>query len=287
LQLEGCEGDWCFTSTQCEAGFQGEHMTDEYIWRYCDPATDNRDLWRLLKSGPTPKIASSQKLNATLLIDLHDEEDPRIVMCKSATGTCRPILSCPPTRTSWTPTAIMVDDTNDLVLVGDSKNLEIHAFDFEGTVIHSISSPKATTALASRPGAFVPLTDVALTTASPTTTSPIIFMATGFSDRFGEPATADVDFSNFAIKATGDVSASESNVVLTKTITGAVSRGEEGEVNFIVDVSKAGEWTFSLVDVFNEEFVRERSARKRCGLLPTAAANHRCLKKCRCFHSRY
>jgi hypothetical protein len=88
-----------------------------------------------------------------------------------------------------------------------------------------------------------------------------------------------VDFSNFAIKATGDVSSSssESNVVITKTISGTVTQGEGGEVNFTVDVREAGEWEFSLVDVFNGEYVRERSDCKRCFLLLPAAATRRCL----------
>ncbi|GMI53576.1 hypothetical protein TeGR_g4794 [Tetraparma gracilis] len=100
------------------------------------------------------------------------------------------------------------------------------------------------------------MSDVSLTTASLTTTSPITFAATGFNDRFGEPLATDVDFSNFAIKATGDVSSSssESNVVITKTISGTVTQGEGGEVKFTVDVRNAGEWEFSLVDVFSDEY---------------------------------
>jgi hypothetical protein len=147
----------------------------------------------------------------------------------------------------------MVDEANALVLVGDSENLEIHAFDVGGNVVHSIDSPLVVTALASKPGIFAPLAEVSLTTASLTTMSPITFAATGFNDRFGEPLATDVDFSNFAIKATGDVSSSESNVVITKTISGAVSQREGGEIKFAVDVPDAGEWIFSLVDVFNSE----------------------------------
>ncbi|GMI24188.1 hypothetical protein TeGR_g9544, partial [Tetraparma gracilis] len=148
----------------------------------------------------------------------------------------------------------MVDDANDLVLVGDSKNLEIHAFDFEGNVVHSIDSPLVMAALAFRPGVFAPLSEVSLTSVSITTTSPITFTATGFKDRFGKPLATDVDFSNFAIKVTGDVSSSESNVVLTKTISGDEPQGEEGAVWFAVDVPNAGEWTFSLVDVFGSGY---------------------------------
>ena len=40
----------------------------------------------------------------------------------------------------------MVDEANALVLVGDSENLEIHAFDFEGNLVHSIDSPLVVTA---------------------------------------------------------------------------------------------------------------------------------------------
>ena len=57
----------------------------------------------------------------------------------------------------------------DLVLVGDSGNLKVHAFDFEGNVVHTIVLPLIATALAFRPGIFAPLSDVSLTTASPTT----------------------------------------------------------------------------------------------------------------------
>jgi hypothetical protein len=120
--------------------------------------------------------------------------------------------------------------------------------------VHSIELPLSTTSLAYKPGLSVPLSSVSLATASLTTTSPIIFTASSFFDRLGQelPATS-VDISNFAIKATGDVSSSESNVVITKTISGDVSQAEGGEVKFAVDVPNAGQWTFSLVDVFNEE----------------------------------
>ncbi|GMI24787.1 hypothetical protein TeGR_g6246, partial [Tetraparma gracilis] len=148
----------------------------------------------------------------------------------------------------------MTDDTNRLVIVGDSKNREIHAFDFEGNVVHSIDSRLITTSLAFKPGVFVSLSTVSLTSLSITTTSPITFAATGFNDRSGKPLATDVDFSNFAIKATSDVSSSESDVVLTKTISGTVSRGEGGEITFAVAVPNVGQWTFSLVDVFNDEY---------------------------------
>jgi hypothetical protein len=230
--------------------------------------------------GPTPKIVSSLKLGVALLIDVHDDREPKVLSCGNGED-CTTFIDCPSTRTSWAPTTIMVDDANDLVLVGDSKNLEIHAFDFEGNVVHSIDSPLVMAALAFRPGVFAPLSEVSLTSVSITTTSPITFTATGFKDRFGKPLATDVDFSNFAIKATGDVSSSESNVVLTKTISGDEPQGEEGAVWFAVDVPNAGEWTFSLVDVFGSGYVREERDCEGCLLLLPAAATRRCLT-CRC-----
>ena len=138
--------------------------------------------------------------------------------------------------------------------------------------------------LAFKPGAFAPLSDVSLTTTSLTTMSPVTFLATGVIDRFGEPLTTDLDFSNFAIKATADIS-SEVNVVTIKTVTGTVSQVDGGEVIFSVNATNAGSWNFSLVDAFSSKYVRERSVSQDFLLLP-AVATRRCLT-CRCFHSRY
>jgi hypothetical protein len=141
-----------------------------------------------------------------------------------------------------------VDDARNLVLVGDSENLKVHAFDFEGNVVRTMVSPLIVTALAFRPGTFAPLSDVTLTTASPTTTSPVVF-STSFRDRFGEPLATDVDFSNFDFKASFAGTSSESNAVYAEV--GEVSEGEDGEVIFSIDVKRpAGLWTFNLVDVF-------------------------------------
>jgi len=236
-----------------------------------------------LDVGPTPKIASSLRLNATLLIDLHDEDEPKVLSCSDGED-CRTLIVCPSTLMSWRPTEIIVDEENGLVLVGDSENLEIHVFNFEGNVVHSIAAPSVVTSLAFKPGAFAPLSDVSLTTTSLTTMSPVTFLATGVIDRFGEPLTTDLDFSNFAIKATADIS-SEVNVVTIKTVTGTVSQGDGGEVIFSVNATNAGSWNFSLVDAFSSKYVRERSVSQDFLLLP-AVATRRCLT-CRCFHSRY
>ncbi|GMI54672.1 hypothetical protein TeGR_g1117 [Tetraparma gracilis] len=86
-----------------------------------------------------------------------------------------------------------------------------------------------------------------------TTSSRIIFSAS-FKDRFGEPFTSAVDFSSFAVKASSDVSTEESDFVLTKTVNGVVSLTDSGVVEFAVDATTPGEWTFSIVDVFNNEY---------------------------------
>jgi hypothetical protein len=247
-----------------------DSTTTTEVWSECIPSADcSSSGLRASGFGRVLGIATSAKLGAALLIDDHDE-DLKIVKCAE---TCSPFIACPPTRTSWTPTAILVDDERELVLVGDSENLEVHAsvpapprapplspltpspcrYDFEGNLVHSIETPLATTSLAFKPGLFAPLIDVSLSTASLTTTSPIIFSATSFFNRLGRELPPSVDFSNFAIKATGDVSSSESNVVITKTISGSVSQADGGEVRFAADVPTAGEWTFSLVDEFNDE----------------------------------
>jgi hypothetical protein len=138
--------------------------------------------------------------------------------------------------------------------VGDSANGEIHAFDFEGNVVHSIEISFVASSLAFRPGLFAPLADVSLETQGLTTTSPVVFSAT-FKDRFGEPLTSAVDISSFAVTATNDVSSEESDFMLTKTVNGAVSLSESGVVEFAVNATTPGEWTFSIVDVFNNEYV--------------------------------
>ena len=150
---------------------------------------------------------------------------------------------------------ILVDEDRELVLVGDSENREIHAFDFEGNVVHSIGVPFDASSLAFRPGLFAPLADVSLETRNLTTSSPIIFSASS-KDRFGEPFASAVDFSSFAVKASGDVSTEESDYVLTKTVSGVVSLSDSGVVEFAVNATTPGEWTFSIVDVFNNEYVR-------------------------------
>lgn len=200
---------------------------------------------------PCCRFASSLKLNAVLLLDLADGDNPQVVKC-SVSWICSPFISCPSTRTSWTPTTITVDDANDVVFVGDSKNAEIHAFDFAGNVVHSIDTPFVTSSLAFRPGLFAPLSETSLVTANITTTSPIVFTATSFHDRFGEPVVGIVDFTTFAIKATGEI-----GVGTTATIEGGVTLGGAG-VEFKIEVKYAGQWTFSLVDVFNEECVVSR-----------------------------
>ena len=293
LEATGCaphgntheEHPWCFVSIQCESSESS--IGYPLPRRDCDTSVDNGIIPVALDVGPTPKIASSLKLNATLIIDLNDEDGPKVLSCGIGVvdiggNYCKTLIVRPSTRASWMPTEITVDEENALVLVGDSENLEIHAFDFEGAMVHSIDAPSIVTSLAFKPGVFAPLSNLTLTTASPTTTSPITFAATGFNDRFGKPLATDVDFSNFAIKATGDISSSssESNVVITKTISGTVSQGGGGEVTFTVDVPDAGEWEFSLVDVFNGEYVRERSDCKGCLLLLPAAAPHNAALSC-------
>jgi hypothetical protein len=196
-----------------------------------------------------PREAPSAKLDAMLRID-----DLAVVICSSP-DLCSPFISCPSTRTSWAPSTILADDANELILVGDSENREVHAFDFEGNVVHSIGVPFDASSLAFRPGLFAPLADVSLETQNLTTSSPIIFSGS-FKDRFGEPFTSAVDFSSFAVKASSDVSTEESDYVLTKTVSGVVSLSDSGVVEFAVNATTPGEWTFSIVDVFNNEYVR-------------------------------
>lgn len=186
------------------------------------------------------------------MVDLRDEDEPKVLSCSNG-GECTPFISRPSTRTSWTPTGIVVDDDRELVLVGDSDNTEIHAFDFSGNVIHSIGTPLATSSMAFRPGQFAPLTVMSLETTSPTTTSSVVFQATSFRDRLDEPLSNDAIYSHFAVEAVGEIS-EIGNVVTTATITGDVSVGEGGEVEFVVDVPITGEWTFNLVDKFNDEY---------------------------------
>jgi hypothetical protein len=246
-----------------ECWIDGTWAYNAYRYRYCDAIVDNVEadgastdvmddspfVWRLLDVGPAPKIASSRKLNATLLIDRRDEENARVVTWDGTSFSS--FVVCPSTLSSWNPTSINVDDARNLVLVGDSENLKIHAFDFEGNVVHTIFLPLITTTLAFRPGIFAPLSDVSLTTASPTTTSPVVF-STSFRDRFGEPLATDVDFSNFAIKASFAGTSSESNIEVTET--GDVSEGGEGAIRFSINVTRVGLWTFTLVDVFADGY---------------------------------
>jgi hypothetical protein len=133
------------------------------------------------------------------------------------------------------------------VLVGDSENLELHAFDFEGNVVHTASTPSVTTALALKPGLFAPLSDASLTTTSVTTSLPITFSAVPH-DRFDEPlpALSGSDVSSLIIEATGEIGEG-----VTRTFPGVTSVSAEGEIAFSVDVPVAGNWTFNILDAFS------------------------------------
>ncbi|GMI28795.1 hypothetical protein TeGR_g1842 [Tetraparma gracilis] len=80
-----------------------------------------------------------------------------------------------------------------------------------------------------RPGLFAPLSETSLVTANITTTSPIVFTATSFHDRFGEPVVGIVDFTTFTIKATGPTD--PSSCVLVSTLQMAsIEAGEKFNV---------------------------------------------------------
>jgi hypothetical protein len=78
-------------------------------------------------------------------------------------GVCEDFIACPSSRESWEPSALLVDDEKELVLVSDSVNDELHVFDLEGNELYTIDV-EATTSLALKPGVFAPLSDVSLAT---------------------------------------------------------------------------------------------------------------------------
>jgi hypothetical protein len=78
-------------------------------------------------------------------------------------GVCEDFIACPSSLASWEPSALLVDDEKELVLVSDSTNDEVYVFDMEGNELYSIDV-EATTSLALKPGVFAPLGDVSLAT---------------------------------------------------------------------------------------------------------------------------
>ena len=65
----------------------------------------------------------------------------RVKKCSPATGTCSEFITQPSTLTYWMPTVVFVDHERELVLVCDSENLEVHAFDSTGNLVHSEGMP--------------------------------------------------------------------------------------------------------------------------------------------------
>ena len=153
------------------------------------------------------------------------------------TTTCSDFSTVP---LDFAPSALLVDDEQELVLVVDADNFKVHAFDYLGNLIHSLYTPSPLTSLVFKPGAYLPLSTLTLPPAL-SAVDPITLTLSTF-DRHNVPTPPEPLFNlNLTLTADGLISLPEKNIELPFSVSAPVSSYSPS-----ISIAHAGSWTFSL-----------------------------------------
>ncbi|GMI41224.1 hypothetical protein TeGR_g5565 [Tetraparma gracilis] len=163
-----------------------------------------------------------------------------------------PLFAVLPNGKAWLPGALHVDEHQELLFVYDGYNMEIHAFDFAGVLISTISAPAYVKSMTFKPGSYAPLAQLSLPSA-PSTVEPLT-MEISLRDRSDEalPPSYDITYEvpKLAMSARGSISVSDELEDLIIPLDGTVVVNGAGSIEASIGINFAGDWDIDLVETF-------------------------------------